>query len=336
VDKILEKKGFARAVFRERADPQPGGAGSPWTWAQAEVSWEYRPVPASWEARVAKKKQWHPVFAELLRPLVESHYKLDTNVPVGDAPRQADFVLLRRTRAGPLPVAGLWRDLTPWNVLEFKGPTVSPRDEDLDLLVELGLGIHRRLNEERVRQGRPARAPGETALWYLANRLGRRLLAGWGRRASGLESHGLGVWRWQVLDHPVFLVSGVELPVEEASLPLHLIAQETGETERVMARLVAGSVELWERYGGWLASLHPAAYEEVQGMARQTRKTLRLDLSPIVKTMGLDWVIEQVGAKRVIEHLGFERVIDALGGVDQLWDKLSPEQRRRLKRRAQE
>ena len=57
------------------------------------------------------KKQWHPVFAELLRPLVESHYQMDTNFSVGDVPRQADFVLLRRTRAGQLPVAGLWRNL---------------------------------------------------------------------------------------------------------------------------------------------------------------------------------------------------------------------------------
>ena len=61
----------------------------------------YGPVPAPPEARVARKKQWHPVFAELLRPLVESHYQVETNVPVGNAPRQADFVLLRRTRAGP-------------------------------------------------------------------------------------------------------------------------------------------------------------------------------------------------------------------------------------------
>src|ERR1700730_6401384 len=76
---------------------------------------------------VATKRQWNRVFAELLRPLVESHYHVETNVPVGDAPRQADFVLLRRTRAGPLPAAGLWRDLTNWNVLEFKGPSLAAR-----------------------------------------------------------------------------------------------------------------------------------------------------------------------------------------------------------------
>jgi hypothetical protein len=294
---------------------------------------------------VARKKQWHPVFAELLRPVVESHYALETNVPVGDAPRQADFLLLRRSRAGPLPAAGLWRDLTPWNVLEFKGPTVSPRDEDLDLLVELGLGIHRRLNEERARQGRPVLGPEETALWYLANRLGRRLLRGWWRRVPGLRPHGPGVWRCEVLAHPLVLVSGAQLPVEEASLPLHLVARESGATEQAVARLVAGRAELWERYGGWLATLHPAVYKEVQGMARRTREPFRLDLTPIIETMGMEWVVEQLGAKRVIEQLGARRVIEQLGvkraveelgGVKQWVAGLSPEQRRELKRLLQE
>jgi hypothetical protein len=30
-------------------------------------------------------KQWHPVFAQLLRPLVEDYYEVQTTVPVGDA-----------------------------------------------------------------------------------------------------------------------------------------------------------------------------------------------------------------------------------------------------------
>jgi hypothetical protein len=42
------------------------------------------------------KQQWHPIFARLLRPLVESHYDIRTNVPVGDVPREADVLLLRR------------------------------------------------------------------------------------------------------------------------------------------------------------------------------------------------------------------------------------------------
>jgi hypothetical protein len=107
-----------------------------------------------------------------------------------------------------------------------------------------------------------------------------------------------------------------------------------------VARLVAANAALWDRYGGWLASLHPAAYEEVQGMARKTKEPLRLDLTPIVKTMGMDWVIDHLGTKqvidhlgtkRVIEHLGLKRVINELGGVKRLWAELSPEQRRELK-----
>jgi hypothetical protein len=71
--------------------------------------------------------QWHPIFAQLLRPAVEAYYEVETTFPVGDPPREADFVLLRRMPKAPPPFRGLWRNLTPLNVLEFKGPTVSPR-----------------------------------------------------------------------------------------------------------------------------------------------------------------------------------------------------------------
>jgi hypothetical protein len=281
---------------------------------------------------LARKKQWHPVFAELLRPLVESHYEIQTEVPVGDAPRKADFVLLRRTRAGQLPAGGLWRDLTAWSVLEYKGPTVSPRDEDLDALVELGLGIRRRLIEERASAGHPTLAPSEVSLWYLAHRLGRRLLRGWRGRMPGLREHGPGVWRWDVLGHPVFLVSGRELPVEEASLPLHLISRESSASERAAARLVAGRGELWDRYSAWLASLHPALFEEVIDMAKRTREKPYPDLAPIVKMMGLDWVVEHLGAQKVLQVLGPKRYVEEAGGAEKFLSGLSPEQREEFKR----
>ncbi len=50
-----------------------------------------------------KTTQWHPLFAELLRPLLQDYYDVETNVPVGDAPREADILLLRRTSAEPTP-----------------------------------------------------------------------------------------------------------------------------------------------------------------------------------------------------------------------------------------
>src|SRR5262249_42334731 len=104
-----------------------------------------------------------------------------------------------------------------------------------------------------------------------------------------------------------------------------------------------------------------AVFEEVQGMARQRKGPFRLDLTPIVKTMGMEWVIQQLGAKQVIQQLGAKQVIQQLGakqviqqlglkqvideagggekdvgGVKQLWGDLPPEQRRQLKRLAQE
>ncbi len=57
-------------------------------------------------------QQWHPIFAQLLRPAVEAYYDVETTVPVGAAPREADFVLLQRPAPSPPPFRGLWRHLT--------------------------------------------------------------------------------------------------------------------------------------------------------------------------------------------------------------------------------
>jgi hypothetical protein len=265
-------------------------------------------------------KQWHPTFARLLRPLVEGHYEVKTDIPVGDMPRKADIVLLRRTSRGPLPFRGLWRDLTTRNVLEFKGPTASPRGGDLDLLVELGLGVHRRLNEERHREGRPPLGPAEVSFWYLANHLGGRLLREWREHVGALEEHGPGVWRCEVLRRPIFLVSGTDLPVERDSLPLHLIGKGPAETEREMAQFLVDHPKLWEEYAQWLAALHKATFREVEAMAKMKRRKFDFDLEPL---------IEAVGEKRVIDALGSERVADYLES-DEFLKKLSPERRRRL------
>ena len=120
--------------------------------------------------------QWHPLFAGALRLMVQEHYQVETGVPVGDKPREADIVLLRRKRRRRPPFTGLWRHFTETNVVEFKGQSVSARVGDLALLVELGLGIHRRLNEERRQERQSLYRPPDTSFWYIANELGRRFL----------------------------------------------------------------------------------------------------------------------------------------------------------------
>ncbi|HEV3255372.1 MAG TPA: hypothetical protein VG013_00700 [Gemmataceae bacterium] len=288
-------------------------------------------------------KQWHPVFAQLLRPAVENYYEVRTTLPVGDAPREADFVLLRRTSQATPPFRGLWRHLTAWSILEFKGPTVSPRHGDIELLVELGLGIDRRLRQERGQKRRRPAMPEEVSFWYLANRLGHRFVRETERKLSGVDELGAGLWRCRLLGRLVFLVSSIHLPVEEDSLPLHIVGREPAAVEREVARLVLEEPGLQQLYGGWVASLHPGAWKEVEAMARTAGKTLNIDLRPAIEMLGLDRVIEQVGIDRVIEQVGIDRVIEHCGekelikriGLDRWLANLSPAERRELKRRLQ-
>src|SRR5262245_10511719 len=222
---------------------------------------------------MGRMNQWHPIFAQLLRPAVEAYYEVQTTVPVGDAPREADFVLLRRTTAATPPFRGLWRHLTPWNVLEFKGPTVSPRHGDVELLVELGLGIDRRLRAESGGQRRLA--PEAVSFWYQANHLGRRFVRGLERRLGPLEALGPGLWRSRLLGRLLFWVSSIDLPVEEDSLPLHIVGHEPPATERRVAELVAEKPGLQPLYSNWMAILHPTTWKEVETMAQAKGKGLK-------------------------------------------------------------
>jgi hypothetical protein len=145
------------------------------------------------------------------------------------------------------------------------------------------------------------------------------------------------------------LVSSIDLPVEAESIPLHLVGHEPRSTELEVARLVAERPELQRRYGGWVAGLHPAAWREVEAMARATGKALQIDLRPAIESLGLGHVLEQVGIRRVIEEVGLQRVLDEVGlqrvldevgerevikriGVERFVANLSAAERRELKR----
>jgi hypothetical protein len=162
--------------------------------------------------------QWHPLFAELLRPLLQKHFEVRTNVAVGDVPREADILLVQRTTSAPTPFRGLWRHLTTWNVVEFKAPSVSARLRDLDLLVEVGLGLDRRLNEDRQRQQQRVLSPEQVSFWYIAKDLGRRFLHDARHRLAQLEGVEAGLWRSQVLERLVFFVSSIAVTGEPESV----------------------------------------------------------------------------------------------------------------------
>jgi hypothetical protein len=279
--------------------------------------------------------QWHPLFAQLLRPLLESHYDVQTNVPVGDAPRQADVLLLRRTGSGSVPVQGLWRWLTTWNVVEFKGPTVSARVDDLDALVELGLGIHRRLNDERIRERQPRVDRGEVSFWYLANHLGRRFLAAARSLIGPLEEPAAGVWRARAWQRPLLLVSNRAVAVEPDTLPVHLLTTEPEATQREVVRLLSGHPELMRSYGGWLASLHPSIVEEVTRMKRSKGEGPVLDVRPLVQHLGWQEILRQTGLETLVAQLTAEQQeILRQADPETLAAHLTPEQRQEIMRQA--
>jgi hypothetical protein len=270
--------------------------------------------------------QWHPLFAELLRPMLQDYYDVQTNFAVGDAPRQADIVVLRRTTEGPTPFRGLWRHLTPWNVFEFKGPSVSARLRDLDLLVELGLGVDRRLNEERQRQRQRPMNPEDVSFWYLTNHLGRRFLRSAEQRFGHLEQLGEGLWRSHVMERLVYLVSNTAIPVENDTLPVHLLAQDSVENDLAVVRLIAEESRLWEMYASYMASRSPKLWKEILEMAQRKHKGPQFDIRLIVKEIGITTALDQV-----IDALGVEAYLKDMEQRKKLFKKLSAEERQKLK-----
>jgi len=282
-----------------------------------------------------KPTQWHPIFAELLRPLLQDYYDVQTNVPVGDAPREADILLVRRNSDRPTPFRGLWRHLTTWNVLEFKGPSVSARLSDLGLLVELGLGIHRRLNEERLRQKQSRLKPAAASFWYIVRTMGVRFLAGARQQLGDLEEIEGGFWRSQVLQHLVFLVDSETFASEPDSVPLHLLFQRAPEQERHLGSLVVEQPHFLEWYGRWLSTFHPQVWAEVREMARGKHKELEFDFTWIKEEMtpaNQLKMLESLGIDRILELIGPKKLIDVIG-VDHLLSNLSPADLKKLKER---
>jgi hypothetical protein len=225
--------------------------------------------------------QWHPIFASLVRPLLQDDYEASTDVPVGDLPRQADIVLLRRT--APAPFVGIWQHLTDWNVLEFNRPSDDPALRDLDDLLELGLGIDRRLNEKRRQDGDTPLQRSAVSWWYVANHVAQRFLAEV-RQVLGAEATelGAGLWRCPALGRTLYVVSRDGLPVERESVPLHLVTVEPLDRLRAVVQEVVQQPGLWDTSGAWLTLLHLDKVEEIEHMIRTLGVEPDLDLRPLV------------------------------------------------------
>ena len=255
--------------------------------------------------------QWHPLFAHLLRLLLDRYYEVRTEVPVSELPRRGDLLLLRRQTAETPPFEGLWSHLTDWNVLEFKGPTDAAEEDDLELLVHVGTGLTYRFNEERVARGQERLENRQVSFWYLAPVLGETFL-GHARTRTFFDYQTGGLWRGSVWGHPVWLVSRRDVAVEQDTIPLHLVDCDPA-APRAMAELVVHDEELLRRYATWLFTLQPRLWEEIRHMTSTSTDGPRLDWATIGKYVNLDEVVRTLSPNHVIQLLGVDRAVAIIG-----------------------
>jgi hypothetical protein len=279
--------------------------------------------------------QWHPVFAHLLKLSLGDYYDVQTEVPVSELPRRGDLLLIRRQERGSPPFAGLWSHLREWNVVEFKGVGDDPEEDDLELLAHVGTGLTYRLNEERRASQEAPLGPSQVAFWYLAPRLGQTFL-GQAQLRTFLDYQTGGLWRGTAWGHPVWFVSYRDVPVEEDTVPLHLLDRDPG-APAALGELVLRHEELLRRFAPWLDVLQPRLWREMRHMASTFRGII--DWEEVGKNTNLDDVVRVIPPERVIEILGLDRVIEVSGAekvLEKLLAHVPAEQLQEMLRRRQE
>ncbi|NDK13177.1 MAG: hypothetical protein COY42_04510 [Armatimonadetes bacterium CG_4_10_14_0_8_um_filter_66_14] len=108
--------------------------------------------------------QWHPLLARFLRHDYADRLEVQTEVPLGELPLRADFLLIRRAPELPLPFP--LSHLGSTTLMEYKGPDETVSQKDLQLL-----GIYADLYV--YREDLPARR--DLTLWLVGSRFADRL-----------------------------------------------------------------------------------------------------------------------------------------------------------------
>ncbi len=194
-------------------------------------------------------------------------------------------------------------------------------------LIELGLGIHRRLNELQAKARLPAVEYVEMSFWYLVKHIGRRFRTQLQQHIPDAQPLTRGIWQGHMFSHPVLLVSVRELQVERDSMPLHLLAGVPDTAKGVIAEALKAEPALWSYYGAWIHLKEPEIWKEITQMSAK-KKLPAVDYVPLIEYME-----ETNDVKRFMEALGAERTLAAFGAekfLEQLPAKSRDELRRLL------
>lgn len=249
------------------------------------------------------------------------YYEVETEVPVGELPRRADLVLVRRERADP-PFTGLWMHLTRLNLFEYKGPTDSADELDLDLLMHVGTGLLCRYNEEK----RGSVRPGEMSLWYVVPSMGE---AFWGRAQSRafFDAEGGGLWRGKVWGYPIFLLDYSQAdPGQLDALPLNVLRRDLGAPP-AMRDLLLSRIDLLGQFKNFLVSYQPSLWEALRLMAQQQGT---IDWEAVGKVEDLRQILPFIPTEQIIQSVGEDKLRDIVLA------KMTPEQLMELARQKQQ
>jgi hypothetical protein len=147
-----------------------------------------------------------------------------------------------------------------------------------------------------------------------------------------MEEMGPGVWRSHVLLRPIFLIDSKTVPVEPESVPLHLAAEESRESELALARVIVEEPRYWELFGTLLNALHPNIWKEAKQMARSKKKPDGFDMTPVIEEVGLEKYLEAVKIDDIIDTYGAKNLVKKLG-IERFVASLSADERQKLKER---
>jgi hypothetical protein len=261
--------------------------------------------------------QWHPLFGHLLGLLIHDYYEIQPEVPVSDLPRRGDLFLIRRQGGAPAPFVGLWSHLTQWSLIEFKGLSDDAEEADLELLIHIGTGLTYRFNEERRARKEEPLGNRQVSLWYLAPRLGETFL-GHARLRTFFHYETGGLWRGTCWGHPVWLLAYRDVPVEEDTIPLHLLDPNLPAPHE-LGELVVHQPELLQRFAPWIYTLQPTLWEEIRHMATQATDGPRINWEAVGKYANIEDAVRAIPPERIVQILAGivppERIVQLLGGT---------------------
>lgn len=156
-------------------------------------------------------------------------------------------------------------------------------------------------------------------LWLAASHFNRDVGKRGGAHLKRMRRSGEGVRRGSLDDFPTCLINLNELPVNDATLPLLLVAK--GKQEKKLGEYLVEHPQEQRYYLLEFGRLHPEILMEVLEMKKMTPEQIGVNMEALVKlaTMsGEERFLNAWGKEHVLDLIGKEQALDLIGEDDVL------------------